>query len=228
MLVAALAAASAAAVEIRAQQVAEEARKVLADPGYQRDLPGVGERTAKKEERSPAEAGSSGGEGPVMASPVLQAAGATAMLARLVIWVLGAVALVLLVIWVASAFKGRSKAEATPDAGRGDGDGPAANEPSWLPGDAARLAAEGRFGEALHVLLLVAIRQIGERSPRGVEPSRTSRELVRLVPLSPDGRRSFEALVRLVEVTLFGGVAAGAEEYDQGLAHFRAVSGGRV
>jgi len=213
-----------------AAQVRQEVREVLADPRYQRDLPAVAERgdaerTSVDGRNAPSESGS---DVPVMASPVLHAVGAAAVLAKLVIWVLAAVALVLLAIWLASALEGRRKAEAKPAAGAEDGDDPAASERSWLPGDAARLAAEGRYGEALHVLLLVAIGQIGERSPRGVEPSRTSRELVRVVPLSPDARRSFETLVRLVEVTLFGGLPAGAEEYDQGLAHFRTVTGGRA
>ena len=62
----------------------------------------------------------------------------------------------------------------------------------------------------------------------GVEPSRTSRELIRLVPLAPDARLAFESLVRMVEVTLFGGLPAGAEEYSRGLVHFQAVTGARA
>jgi hypothetical protein len=193
---------------------------VLADPGYQTDLPAAKRRAEPSPQGSDVEL-------PVMASPAVHAASAAAALAQLVLWVLLGVALVLLVIWAASALAGRTKPEKGPDAAL-PGGGSADRETPWLPGDAARLAGEGRYGEAIHVLLLVAIRQLGQRSPRGLEPSRTSRELIRLVPLAPDGRRSFEALVRTVELTLFGGVAAGAEDYSQSLDHFRTVTGGRL
>jgi hypothetical protein len=219
-----LAAAAAAAEVPNAARVNEQVREILADPQYQRDLPGVLEHNAEADEAAPT--GASGGRSATV--PVVQAAGAVASLAQLVIWMMVAVAVILLVIWLASQLVGRREREAAAQAGGTETAEAAADEPAWLPADAARLAGEGRHGEALHVLLLVAIRRLAERSPRGVEPSRTSRELIRLVPLAPDARLSFEALVRLVEITLFGGLPAGAEEYGQGLAHFQAVTGARA
>ena len=59
---------------------------------------------------------------------------------------------------------------------------------SWSIDDAARLAAEGRYAEAVHALLLAAIRHFAERSRMAIQPSRTSRELVRLLPLGPEAR----------------------------------------
>lgn len=90
--------------------------------------------------------------------------------------------------------------------------------------DASRLAAEGRHAEAVHALLLAAIRHFAERSRTAVPPSRTSRELVRLLPLGPDAREAFAELVRTVELSLFGGVAVGAEDYERSLARFQALT----
>jgi len=56
-----------------------------------------------------------------------------------------------------------------------------------------------------------------------VPPSRTSRELARLLPLGSESRPAFNELVRSVELYLFGGVAAGAQDYESSLARFRAL-----
>jgi Domain of unknown function (DUF4129) len=79
--------------------------------------------------------------------------------------------------------------------------------------DADRLAAAGRHGEAIHVLLLVAIDRLSRRTARPPAASRTSRELVRLLPLEGAARDAFAALVALVEKTLFGGLGAAAGDF---------------
>jgi hypothetical protein len=108
--------------------------------------------------------------------------------------------------------------------------GSAAVETSAVPerdlvyDDAARLAAEGRYAEAVHALLIAAIRHFAERSRTAVQPSRTSRELVKLLPLGPDARAAFADLVRTVELSLFGGAPVGAEDYERNLERFRALT----
>jgi hypothetical protein len=90
--------------------------------------------------------------------------------------------------------------------------------------DASRLAAGGRYAEAVHALLLAAIRHFAERSKTAIPSSRTSRELVRLLPLGPDAREAFAELVRTVELSLFGGADLGAEDYERNLARFQALT----
>jgi len=94
--------------------------------------------------------------------------------------------------------------------------------------DAERLAAQGRWDEALHALLLQAIRAVSSRLPAPLPPSSTSRELLRLVPLSEEARQAFAGMVRAVELSLFGGAAVGAEVYQENRERFRIVSGRSV
>jgi hypothetical protein len=105
--------------------------------------------------------------------------------------------------------------------------GEAAPRPERVPGldDAERLASQGRWDEALHALLLQAIRAVSGRLPAPLPPSSTSRELLRLVPLPEEARQAFAGMVRAVELSLFGGAAVGAEVYQENRERFRIVSG---
>lgn len=69
--------------------------------------------------------------------------------------------------------------------------------------DADRLAAEGRFDEATHLLLQRSVGQIAAARPDWVEPSSTARELAAL-PALPDGaRHAFRIIAERVERSLF-------------------------
>ena len=75
---------------------------------------------------------------------------------------------------------------------------------AWLD-EADALAAEGRFAEAVHCLLLRSIEDMEKRRPDAVRPAMTSRELAGS-PLIPMRARSlFASLARVVENSLFGG-----------------------
>jgi hypothetical protein len=91
--------------------------------------------------------------------------------------------------------------------------------------DASRLAGQGRYAEAVHALLLAAIRHFAARAKTPLQASRTSRELVRLLPLAPDAREAFAELVRTVELSLFGGGEVAAEDYERSRARFQALTG---
>lgn len=152
--------------------------------------------------------------------PVL---GAGAFLARTVFLVLLVVAVVLLAVWLMGKIPWRRSEEETGADGRGEE--PAATpdrEPAFE--DAARLAAEGRYAEAIHALLLAAIRHFAERSRTAVQPSRTSRELIRLLPLGAETREAFSELVRDVELSLFGGAPVSMEDYERSLSRFRVLT----
>lgn len=215
-----LAAAPAAAqsAQLSPEEVQAKARTVLSDPLLQRELP---EHPEFSEQDAPY-------EGPVLGSggsALVPMIGAGAFLAQMIFMVLAVVAVALVAFWLGRVVLERRRQAAPEQEG-----GPAKEKadesgPEWEPSleDANRLAREGRYGEAIHALLLAAIRHYADRSRGAVQPSRTSRELARLLPLGVEARNAFVELVRAVELTLFGGAPAGAEEWERSLARFRMV-----
>lgn len=90
---------------------------------------------------------------------------------------------------------------------------PSCAMPAWQPSadqarlmlrDADALAEEGRFDEAAHMLLLVAIQEIRDRRPGIVAPALTSREIARRPELSPRARAVFSEIAQVVEGAVFG------------------------
>lgn len=88
----------------------------------------------------------------------------------------------------------------------------AASDPEWQPSeaesmalleDADRLAAEGRFDEATHLLLKRSVSQIAGARPDWVDPSSTARELAALPALSAPARGAFKTIAERVERSLF-------------------------
>jgi len=76
-----------------------------------------------------------------------------------------------------------------------------------------RLAAEGRYSEAVRVLLHRSIEDIERAFSMIIGPSLTAREIGVLEPLSPRGRDVFAGLARAVEASLFGGRPLGADDF---------------
>jgi hypothetical protein len=190
---------------------------VLDDPGYQTTLPAVS-RSGEGSLGGPAEEGAA----PILA-PVV---GALAPLALIVLYVLAGAAVLLFLSWIALEALSRRRGRRLEPGARAQQEreeGEGAPESEAVLDDASRLAAEGRYGEAIHVLLLVAIRHLAERSRVALPPSRTSREIARLLPLGAESRPIFAELVRSVELSLFGGVPAGPEDYERSLERFRAL-----
>lgn len=72
-----------------------------------------------------------------------------------------------------------------------------------LLGDADRLAGEGRFGEATHLLLQRSVRQISDARPDWLIPASTAREIAVLPMLPEAGRRAFATIAARVERSLF-------------------------
>lgn len=88
----------------------------------------------------------------------------------------------------------------------------AESDPQWQPSkeeslalleDADRLASEGRFDEATHLLLKRSVSHIAVARPEWVDPSSTARELAALPELSSPARRAFSAISQRVERSLF-------------------------
>lgn len=87
-----------------------------------------------------------------------------------------------------------------------------AEEIHWTPdraealallSDADRLAAEGRFGEAAHLLLRRSVHQIRDARPDWLNAASTAREIAVLPALPEAGRRAFGVIAERVERALF-------------------------
>lgn len=69
--------------------------------------------------------------------------------------------------------------------------------------EADRLAAEGRFDEATHLLLQRSVGQIAELRPDLIPPSSTAREIAALPALPDTARNAFGTIAGRVERSLF-------------------------
>jgi hypothetical protein len=78
---------------------------------------------------------------------------------------------------------------------------------------ADQLSRDGRFVEAMHMLLLQGLAEIRRRLNTQFADSLTSREILRAAPLSPQGRMSLREIVAAVEWTYFGGYPAQLTDY---------------
>ena len=90
---------------------------------------------------------------------------------------------------------------------------PAPEQARALLEEADRLAAEGKFVEAAHLILLRSIQDIQARRPRAVAISLTSRDIAGLEALPPPARVLFSGIAEAVEISLFGGRPLGREGY---------------
>lgn len=96
-------------------------------------------------------------------------------------------------------------------------------EPEWQPDreeslalleDADRLASQGRFDEAAHLLLKRSVGQIAAARPEWVDPSSTARELAALPRLSDAARRAFTTISEAVERSLFALKTLSKEDWE--------------
>ncbi len=96
-------------------------------------------------------------------------------------------------------------------------------EPDWRPtaqqakvllADADALAAEGRFDEAAHLLLLRGVQDIRDQRPGLVRPALTSRDIAALEALPDAARTAFATIALVVERSHFGGRKVGSEGWN--------------
>ncbi len=97
-------------------------------------------------------------------------------------------------------------------------------EPEWQPDreeslalleDADRLAGEGRFEEAVRLLLKRSVGQIAKAKPDWVHPSSTARELASLQGLSAKARQTFSVISGQVESSLFALEKLSGEDWQR-------------
>jgi hypothetical protein len=86
--------------------------------------------------------------------------------------------------------------------------------------DADRLAAEGRYDEATHLLLKRSVGQIAEARPDLLEPSSTAREIAALPALPQAARGAFAAIAERVERSLFALRSLSADDWHAARAAY--------
>lgn len=141
---------------------------------------------------------------------------------------LGWVILILLLLLVVtmilrSALDRRYVAE---DGGDGEGGIAGEGDDRWARVGlerAERLASEGWYDEALHVLLLSALDELRRRSGVEIADSLTSREILARIAIPVDAIAPLDALVSAVELSHFGERPCERADYDRGRVHFDEV-----
>lgn len=102
-------------------------------------------------------------------------------------------------------------------------------EPEWSPGqaqalalleDADRLAAEGRYAEAAHLLLKRSVGHIAQSRPEWLQPATTAREIATLPALPDRARQAFAVIAERVERSLFALRDLGAEDWQAARAAY--------
>lgn len=79
--------------------------------------------------------------------------------------------------------------------------------------EADRLAAEGRYGEAAHLILFRSIEDIDGQWPNLVRPALTSRDIAAHRGLPERARQTFGEISKVVERSFFGGAELAAEDF---------------
>jgi len=81
--------------------------------------------------------------------------------------------------------------------------------------DAEALAAQGRYGEAIHLLLLRTFEVLARRLGSRLAPGMTAREAVARLALPGPARPALADLVEAAETTTFAGLAASESDYQR-------------
>jgi len=79
--------------------------------------------------------------------------------------------------------------------------------------EADRLAAEGLYADAAHVLLLRGVADVEHSRAAGIQTSLTTREIAALPDFPPRPRAAFALIARVAEHALFGGAQIDADRW---------------
>jgi hypothetical protein len=90
--------------------------------------------------------------------------------------------------------------------------------------DADRLAQDGCFDEAIHLLLFRSIDDITGRRPGLVGPALTSRDIARLDAMPSEAAGAFERIATAVERSFFGGRPAGEDDFTRARQDYEAFA----
>lgn len=146
-------------------------------------------------------------------------------LAEVLGWIAIAIVAIVALVWLwrlladrrASAVVEEPEAETAPALKRA--------APSDLLAEADRLAAEGRYSEAVHVLLVGTFGGFAEAGARFVAPPLTSREVLADAPLRDSVKAALGELVSVVERAHFAGRTIGRGEFERCRESYRSIAG---
>jgi hypothetical protein len=91
---------------------------------------------------------------------------------------------------------------------------PPLRDARWHLGEAARLAAQGRYADALAHRFLALVRELDGRRLVAFHPAKTPAEYVREARLDPASGAALAALVDTLYQCLFAGAPCGADELE--------------
>lgn len=142
------------------------------------------------------------------------------------LWVAAGVALAIILYWVFAYFRDRSSGEREAKAKKPR----TRKEEAWRPGEAQAaqlldeadvLAGQGRYDEAVRLLLHRSIGEIDTHRPDLVRPALTSRDIAGH-PLLPRGpAAAFARIAALVERSLFARRPLGADDWQDCRSAYR-------
>lgn len=121
---------------------------------------------------------------------------------------LGVAWIVWSLLWPLWRERGTRKKVATPEWA------PQREEALALLEDADRLAAQGLYGEAAHLLLRRSVGQIAHARPDWLAPSSTAREICRIAGLPGEARTAFGTIASLVERARYALRPLGPDEWS--------------
>jgi hypothetical protein len=127
---------------------------------------------------------------------------------RIAVWALLAAGVLLLVVVVWRQASGRARTAAAAPLNLhalGEAANKAAARAAARLAEADRLAGQGRYGEAIHMLLLTGVDEVERGRPGRIRPSFTSRDIAALPELPAEPRAAFARIASVVERALFGG-----------------------
>ncbi len=97
---------------------------------------------------------------------------------------------------------------------------PDAEQSAALLEDADRLAAQGKYDEATHLLLQRSVSHMSDAKPDWVEPSSTARELTAIEALPSKARETFRIIAERVEQSLFALRPLGKDDWEAARAAY--------
>lgn len=143
--------------------------------------------------------------------------GLLARAVELLAWAIAAAVVLASLLWVGRRLSLGQRDAAAPD--------PAAAQQAPLDHaplvDAEALARQGRFAEAIRLLLALTFGQLLRGAGARLLPGWTGREVVARVECGPGPRAALAELVAAVEASSFAGRQAGAPEWERCAALFR-------
>lgn len=102
---------------------------------------------------------------------------------------------------------------------------PAVAQARILLEEVDKLAAEGRYGEAVHTLLFRSIQDIDRNRPNVVRRSLTAREIGNLSALTLNARQAFSTIAGVSELAHFGGALVDKAGFETARAAYADLTG---